>query len=90
MKIPNSLAQKIHLFQQTGALFKTQDELFVESSWLQVLIGQGVVPQDYHPMADQVTEAQLRSLLNNMKKIKQAPLQQMPDYREFLARINNK
>ena len=41
-------------------------------------------------MADQVTEAQLRSLLNNMKKIKQAPLQQMPDYREFLARINNK
>ena len=90
MNIPDSLAQKIHLFQQTGALFKTQDELFVESSWLQVLIGQGVVPQDYHPMADQVTEAQLRSLLNNMKKIKQAPLQQMPDYREFLARINNK
>ena len=88
--IPHSLAQKIALFRQTGTLVKTQDELFVESSWLQVLIGQGVLPEDYHPMANQVTDTQLHALLNNMKSIKQSPLQQMPGYSEFLAQINNK
>ncbi len=40
MDIPDSLAQKIGLFRETGRVFRRNDELFAENSWIQVMLGQ--------------------------------------------------
>ncbi len=87
MKIPESLAKKINLFSQTGNIFREQEDLFLESSWLQVMIGQGIVPQDYHPLANTISEIQLKEMLDSMKKIKQNPLEKIPSHDEYLMRI---
>src|SRR3546814_4950756 len=45
MPIPDSLTQKIELFRETGRVFRRNEELFAEKSWVQVMMGQGIEPQ---------------------------------------------
>ncbi len=84
--IPDSLAHKIALFKQTGKLFRESNDLFLESSWLQVMMGQGIQPQDYHPIANGMSEQQLMDMLNSIARIKQEPLSQLPSHDDY---INN-
>jgi tryptophan halogenase len=87
MDIPESLAQKINLFRANGTLFREQDDLFLESSWLQVMLGQGIMPHDYHPLANGLSEEDLNTMLTNMKKIKQSPISHLPSHDDFLAQV---
>lgn len=84
MEIPNSLAHKVELFRESGKLFREQNDLFLESSWLQVMQGQGIKPQDYHPVANSLSEQKLSDMLLQMKKIKNEPLNQLPSHDDFL------
>lgn len=88
MEIPASLAAKIELFKAAGGIFREQDDLFVESSWLQVMLGQGLLPQDYHPMANNISEQALKEMLKNIKNIKTEPLAKMPSHDEFLRQVS--
>jgi len=87
MEIPESLKHKINLFKSTGKIFREQDDLFLESSWLQVMLGQGITPRDYHALANGPSNADLNDLLANMKKIKNSPLQHIPNHDEFLKQV---
>jgi tryptophan 7-halogenase len=87
MAIPDSLAHKIELFKATGNIFREQDDLFLESSWLQVMHGQGIMPRDYHGLANNMSDKDLIAMLENMKKIKRSPLQQIPLHDDFLKQV---
>jgi tryptophan halogenase len=84
MKIPDSLAHKIELFKQSGRLFREQNDLFTDSSWLQVMLGQGIVPKDYHPIANTMSDDKLTEMLKKVKEIKQSPVDKLPSHDEFL------
>lgn len=84
MQIPDSLTHKIELFRETGKLFREQNDLFLESSWLQVMLGQGIEPKDYHPIANNLDKERLFSMLNTVKNVKQQPIPQLPTHDEFL------
>ncbi len=86
MTLPPSLAHKIALFQQSGRLVRQQDELFTEAAWQQVMLGQGRVPQRWHPMADNITDAQLNDYLGNLSTIIEHTVSGLPTHRDFLAR----
>lgn len=85
MEIPTRLTNKIAQFAANGTLIHDEFDVFWEASWLQVLHGQGITPQDYHPLANQFNEVKLQSIINNMKQSKQAPIHKMPSHDEFLA-----
>lgn len=87
MAIPDSLAHKIELFKATGNIFREQEDLFLESSWLQVMHGQGIMPRDYHGLANNMSDNDLIAMLENMKKIKQSPLQHIPSHDDFLKQV---
>ena len=84
MDVPERLQQKIELFRANGTLFQDQYDIFLEPSWLQVMLGQGVTPRDYHPLADSLSDEQLRDKLANTKKLKMEPVQKMPAHDQFL------
>jgi tryptophan halogenase len=84
MDVPDRLTRKIELFRSNGSLVKEQSDIFLESSWLQVMLGQGVVPRDYHPIAASLSEAQLKEKLANTKKLKMEPLPKIPSHDKFL------
>ena len=84
MDVPERLTEKIGLFRSNGGLVQDQLDIFLESSWLQVMLGQGVTPRDYHPIADSLTDAQLKTKLVNTKKLKMEPLPKIPSHDQFL------
>jgi tryptophan halogenase len=86
MDIPESLAHKIQLFAESGKVFREQNDLFLESSWIQVMMGQGIIPKDYHPIANNISEDRLSEMLTSIKKIKHEPLAKLPSHDDFLKK----
>ncbi len=66
MTIPDTLAESIELFRQTGRFSREATEFFRASSWLSMYAGFGVVPQYYSPLVDEVPESTLAKELENM------------------------
>jgi tryptophan halogenase len=67
MPIPDSLQHKIELFRETGRVFRENEELFAENSWIQVMMGQGIVPKAYHPLADKMSDKELEYFLSEIR-----------------------
>jgi len=66
MSIPETLMDKIQLFKETGHMFRENNELF-DDSWMQVMIGQGLIPQSYHPMVDNMSDKELRDFFTHLE-----------------------
>ena len=77
MDIPDRLAHKLALFRETGTLFNDHGDIFLDSSWLQVMLGQGIMPRDYHPAAKVPTSSELLATLGKVQEAKHQPLAQM-------------
>lgn len=56
MAMPDSLRHRIEMFESEGLLIEQAYDLFKETSWFAVLMGQGVRPRRYHALADTVPE----------------------------------
>ena len=87
MAVPDSLAQRIALFRETGRIFRDGQELFHEVGWLQVMLGQGIVPRRHDHMADALPKAELDSFLSNLKTIMAGAVSRLPTHRQFLERL---
>ena len=84
MKIPESLQHRIDLFKQTGRVFKVANELFGENSWIQVMLGQGLMPEQYHPIVDEMTDEELRRFLHGAETSVTKLVSKLPQHQEFI------
>ncbi len=84
MEVPASLTAKIALFRESGALFRDAEDLFRESSWVQVMLGQGIRPVRYHAMANRLSSDQLAEFLRNVKTIVAKAVAGLPDHGAFI------
>jgi tryptophan 7-halogenase len=85
MAIPDGLATKIDLFKANGRIVRFNEELFTELGWLQVMWGQGLRPDGYHPLADQLTRDQLNEFMAVSHKHAAHIAHQMPDHQAYIA-----
>ena len=68
MQVPDkALQHEIELFRETGRVFRENEELFAENSWIQVMMGQGIVPKAYHPLADKMSDKELEYFLSEIR-----------------------
>ncbi len=86
MAVPDSLTHKLALFAASGRVGRDVDDLFRDASWVQVMIGQGIMPADYDPMADQIADSQLAEFLANLRNIIARSVAGLPTHEEYLAR----
>jgi tryptophan halogenase len=86
MAVPESLTRRINLFSETGRIFREHNELFHEVGWMQVMMGQNILPVRYDHMADAMPEADLDEFLANLKIIMGSVVDRLPTHAEFLAR----
>ena len=86
MPIPDTLEHKIELFRETGRVFRKNEELFVENSWVQVMMGQGIVPKAYHPIAEKLSEAELEKLLGSIRESVSRTVASLPPHGDYVAR----
>ena len=86
MTIPDSLAERIELFRDSGYVYQAPDDLFRVASWLYVMIGQRLEPRHYHHMGALLGEERLRRALDSLQSSIAAAVGRMPAHREFLER----
>jgi len=84
MDIPDSLKHRIELFKQTGRVFKVPGELFGENSWIQVMIGQGLMPEQYHPIVNMMSDAELEQFLTSINTSAYKLAGQLPEHQRFI------
>ena len=84
MKIPESLQHRIDLFKETGRVFKVPHELFGENSWIQVMLGQGLMPEQYHPIVDEMTDEELRHFLHGAEASVAKLVSRLPQHQAFI------
>ncbi|MEO8802030.1 MAG: tryptophan halogenase family protein, partial [Rudaea sp.] len=86
MPIPDSLRATIDLFVDSGRFFRVADEMFALTSWVQVMLGQGISPRRYHPLVDRMSDAQLREFVGSVEKVVANCVNAMPMHEQFIAR----
>jgi len=86
MSIPAELDEKIRLFRESGRFYRNADEMFALTSWVQVMIGQHVVPTGYHPLVDAVPEPELARLAESVRGVIASCVAAMPLHEQFIAR----
>jgi len=84
--VPETLARKIALFRNRGRFFRYEDELFAESSWVAVLLGQNVMPAGWDPLADAVDPALVRQRLDRIREVFHRAAEAMPRLEDWIAR----
>ena len=84
MDIPQTLADRLELFREAGRFVEDAGDLFKESSWIQVMLGQRIEPASYHPMADLLTADQLKEFLGGVHRLIDERAAALPDHRAYL------
>lgn len=84
MEVPATLAHRMELFKKTGHAYQAQGELFRIDSWTQVLFGQRVMPEQYHHIAQLMSEQELRQFLMRMKESIRDATEKLPPHEEFV------
>ncbi len=84
MPVPDSLTHRMKLFEDSGRVFKKADELFGESSWIQVMLGQGLLPKSYHPIVDMMSDDELENFLTTIKNGVKRKVQNWPNHLDFI------
>ena len=86
MDVPDSLKRKIELFRHSGIVEDYKDGLFTPPSWLSVFLGQGLLPEHYHPGADSQPEDRLIADLEQFRTEIREQVEEMPSHERFVAR----
>jgi len=86
MSIPDSLRDYIRLFADAGRFYRNGTELFAVTSWVQVMLGQGITPRSYHPAADWVSEEDLKVYVEGTEQAIARCVAAMPRHEDFIAR----
>ncbi|NLR37574.1 tryptophan halogenase family protein [Novosphingobium sp. ERW19] len=86
MEVPASLEHKMELFRVTGRVFRKNEELFAENSWVQVMMGQGINPQSHHPVAAKLRDEELKHLLGSLREQVSRTVAALPSHGDYVAR----
>jgi tryptophan halogenase len=86
MSIPDTLQQKIDIFRACGRIHREHEELFLVESWFQVMLGQGIVPKACHPMVDTLSPAEIREMMDGVKRVLDRSVAVMPSHRDYIAK----
>jgi hypothetical protein len=84
---PPGLASKLAVFGANGRIFREGNELFTETSWLSVMVGQGVEAGGYHPAADLLSDAETLARLQHIRQVVADTASLLPHQDEYLRQI---
>lgn len=86
MEIPAELRTAIDLFRDSGRFFRNASEMFDTISWVQVMVGQGIVPQGWHPLVDNLPDEEVHRFVDSVGRTLNACVDAMPPHQAFIDR----
>jgi len=89
MQLPDSLRQRIELYQRTGRIRVKPGELFTDLSWFYIFEGLGLNPESRDPLMDVVTVAQLREIFGSLAQATALAAEHAPSHDSYFAARNS-
>jgi len=87
MEIPDTLKEKIEVFRRTGRLVTRNHDFFQEASWLAVMLGQGIMPEQHDPLTLNIRPLDLDRILQGTKALILRAANDMPNQADYLREI---
>ncbi|WP_426661077.1 tryptophan halogenase family protein [Rhodanobacter aciditrophus] len=87
MPVPEQLDGYIRLFRDSGRFFRDGEEMFATPSWVQVMLGQRILPRSYHPLVDQMPEKDLAGFMASVSQVVKACVEAMPMHQAFIDKV---
>ncbi len=84
MEIPDKLAEKMRVFRNNGRCFRENEELFNDTSWFAVMIGQLMKPASFDPVAQLLSEEETKVRLEQIAGAVTASADYMPTHMQFI------
>jgi len=87
MDIPDSLKARLEVFENDGLLLEFPNDLFKDSSWFSVLMGQGLCPKAYHPLADDMPRDEFLSRMTQLRRMIMQRAAALPTHVQYIDRL---
>ncbi len=87
MTVPDTLAEKMELWRETGRLVKYSDGLFYDASWIAVYLGQNIVPRRHDPRTSLPDPLQVARAMAHLKRQIDETVAAMPTHRSALEAV---
>ncbi|GLR71801.1 tryptophan 7-halogenase [Agaribacter marinus] len=84
MDVPQGVTDKLSLYTSNGRIFRKDNELFDETSWLAVIHGQGAHANAYHPIVDNLPETEIARRLQHIQQVIETSVSTMPMQSNFI------
>ncbi|MEP3226142.1 MAG: tryptophan 7-halogenase [Parasphingorhabdus sp.] len=85
--LPESLQIRLDQFLSRGRLVTFDDEIFEEQHWIDLMIGFGVIPQRFDPMAQTIDLAQVGPSLGKMVDAFKQTIDAMPVHQIYMDQL---
>jgi len=83
--VPDTLKEKYRIFESYGRVFRDNDELFNDTSWYAVMVGQGLTAEGHDPVADLLPLDETRRRLAQIREVMRNSADRMPSHAAFIA-----
>jgi len=84
MAVPDSLAERMALFEEKGVVAKYRDGLFLEPSWLAVYMGQRLEPRTWDPLSERLPAESLVPAMETLRRSVEQTASAMPAHDAFV------
>ncbi len=85
MTLPESLQAKLDLWSGNARIFREQGELFTPDSWVAVLLGQGVRPRAFDPLAAALPPVETARFMDHVHDMIDKTARAMPTHEQFIV-----
>jgi len=87
MQVPQQLDEYIRLFRDSSRFYRDGEEMFATPSWVQVMLGQRIMPRSYHPLVDQMPEKDLAGFMTSVRQVVNSCVDAMPMHQAFIDKV---
>jgi tryptophan halogenase len=84
LPMPDSLAHRMELFRMRGKVARHDGQLFSDSSWIAVMLGQHVTPRHWDPLAETLPLPELESKARELREGLHRAIARMPTHAQFI------
>jgi tryptophan halogenase len=86
MEIPQTLQQRLDLYQSCGRILVRDRELFLEKSWLEVFNGQGICNRSFDPLVLSEGLGNMQQMFSDIENTIQKCVDVVPTHSEFIRK----
>ncbi len=84
MDVPDRLNERMRLFEAHGRIFEDKGEAFGLSSWLQVMVGQNLMPRTCDPLTLSLSDTDSAKWLDDIRAVIASCRDHMPGHQAFI------